>query len=49
MIFSIFQVFGDRERWFIASVRHFNLYSIHTVVLVLGYFLEMVIVVQLHM
>jgi len=27
MIFSVFQVSRDRERWFIASVRHFTLYS----------------------
>jgi len=28
MIFSVFQVSRDRERWFTASVRHFTLYSI---------------------
>ena len=28
LTFSIFQVSRDRERWFTASVRHFNLCSI---------------------
>jgi len=28
MMFSVFQVSRDRERWFTASVRHFTLCSI---------------------
>jgi len=45
MIFTIFQVSRDRERWLTASVRHFTLCSI----LLERYFLATVIVLQLHM